>query len=128
MNLDLASFRFLIRDRGSSFIASFDEIFTTEGLDIVTTPVAAPRANAICERWIGSARRELLDHTLIWNRRQLHQLLTDYVDHYNRHRPHRSRNQRAPDHPDHDRPEPADLARIAKLRPIEFAAPGRRVR
>ena len=46
---------------------------------ILKTPVRAPVANALAERWIGSIRRELLDRTIIWNRRQLECVVTDYV-------------------------------------------------
>ena len=58
-------FRFLIRDRGSNFTASFDAVFQATGTTIVRTAVQAPRMNAICERLIGTLRRELLDRTLI---------------------------------------------------------------
>ncbi|MDG2111206.1 MAG: integrase core domain-containing protein, partial [Actinomycetota bacterium] len=63
---------------------------------ILKTPVRTPVANAFAERWIGSIRRELLDRTMIWSRRQLERLVTDYIAHYNQHRPHRSLAQRAP--------------------------------
>ena len=86
----LSGTRALVRDRGSQFIDSFDEIFRTEGLKILKTPVRTPVANAFAERWIGSIRRELLDRTIIWNRRQLERLAVDYIAHYNQHRPHRS--------------------------------------
>jgi putative transposase len=68
----------------------------TDPLKILKTPVRAPVANAFAERWIGTLRRELLDRTLIWNQRQLEQLVTDYIDRYNTHRPHRSLDQRPP--------------------------------
>ena len=84
------------RDRASQFTGDFDEIFRTEGLKILRTPVRVPVANAFAERWIGTLRRELLDRTIIWNQRQLEHLVTDYIDHYNAHRPHRSLNQRLP--------------------------------
>ncbi len=86
----------LVRDRASQFIDAFDEIFRTEGLKILKTPVRAPLANSFAERWIGSLRRELLDRTIIWNQRQLERLVVDYIDHYNTHRPHRSLDQRPP--------------------------------
>ena len=86
----------LVRDRGSQFIDTFDEIFRTEGLKILKTPVRTPVANAFAERWIGTLRRELLDRTIIWNQRQLERLVVDYIDHYNAHRPHRSLDQRPP--------------------------------
>ena len=92
----LADARALVRDRASQFIDAFDEIFRTERMKILTTPVRTPVANAFAERWIGTLRRELLDRTIIWNRRQLNNLVVDYIDHYNTHRPHRSLDQRPP--------------------------------
>jgi putative transposase len=92
--------RFLIRDGASQFVAAFDDVFRSGGARIIRTPPYTPVANAYAERWIGTVRRELLDRTLIWNRRQLEQLLNEYVEHYNTHRPHRSLGQRAPDHAD----------------------------
>ena len=79
----LADARALVRDRASQFIDAFDEIFRTEGCKILKTPVRTPVANAFAERWIGTLRRELLDRTIIWNRRQLKRLVVDYIDHYN---------------------------------------------
>ena len=64
---------------------------------IITTPVQAPRANAICERWIASARRESTDRILITGRRHLHHILSEYAHHCNTHRPHRALGQRPPD-------------------------------
>lgn len=92
----LAGARALVRDRGSQFIDTFDEIFRTEGFKILKTPIRTPVANAFAERWIGTLRRELLDRTIIWNRHQLERVVVDYLDHYNTHRPHRSLQQRPP--------------------------------
>jgi len=86
----------LVRDRGSQFVDAFDEVFGSHDVKILKCPVQAPVANAYVERWIGTLRRELLDRTIIWNRRQLERLVVDYIDHYNTHRPHRSLQQRAP--------------------------------
>ncbi|MFW2381840.1 MAG: integrase core domain-containing protein [Acidimicrobiales bacterium] len=88
--------RALVRDRGTHFIETFDEIFSTEGLKILKTPVRTPVANSFAERWIGSTRRELLDRTIIWNQQQLERIVIDYINHYNTHRPHRSLNQQPP--------------------------------
>ena len=92
----LADAQALVRDRASQFIDAFDEIFRTQRMKILKTPVRTPVANAFAERWIGTLRRELLDRTIIWNRRQLNKLVVDYIDHYNTHRPHRSLDQRPP--------------------------------
>ena len=88
--------RFLIHDRDSKFTAALDEVFRSEGIRTVRTPVRAPRANAFIERWIGTVRRECLDRILILNRRHLERVLPVYIRHYNEHRPHRSLHQQPP--------------------------------
>lgn len=88
--------KFLICDRDAKFPRPFDDVFRAEGIRIIKTPIRAPRANAICERVIGTLRRECLDRTLILGRRHLETVLAEYVDHYNSHRPHRSLDQRPP--------------------------------
>jgi putative transposase len=89
--------KFLIRDRDAKYTDAFDAVFTRAAMRIIKTPVQAPRANAICERWIASARRECTDRILIAGRRHLHHTLSGYVDHYNTHRPHRTLGQQPPD-------------------------------
>jgi transposase InsO family protein len=79
--------RFQIHDRDSKFTAAFDEVFRSDGIRTIRTPVRAPRANAFIERWIGTVRRECLDRVLIVNRRHLERVLPVYVRHYNEHRP-----------------------------------------
>jgi putative transposase len=81
--------RFLIHDRDSKFSGAFDEVFRSEGIEIVRTAIQAPQANAFAERFVGTVRRECLDWILITGRRQLERVLHTYVDHYNSHRPHR---------------------------------------
>ena len=101
LTLDLgkrfADFRFLIRDHGSNFTASFDAVFQTTGVTIVRTAVQAPRMNAICERLIGTLRRELLDRTIILSNAHLRTVLANYQEHYNTARPHQGIGQRVPD-------------------------------
>ncbi|MHB1613662.1 MAG: integrase core domain-containing protein [Actinomycetes bacterium] len=108
--------KFLIRDRDTKFTASFDAVFDAVGTSIIKTPVQAPRANAICERVIGTIRRECLDRMLILGRRHLQAVLAEYVEHYNAHRPHRSLSQRPPAHSDATPPTigDADAARLRR--------------
>ena len=93
------SFHFLLHDRDRKSSGGFNEIFRSEGITIVRTPIRAPNANAYAERWVGTLRRECLDRILIINRRQLEQVLRVYTAHYNRHRPHRSLALQPPDEP-----------------------------
>jgi putative transposase len=98
MNLDdhADSFTFLIRDRDAKFTSAFDAVLTAAKARIVKTPVRAPRANAIAERWIASARRECLDRILVTGERHMQLVLSEYADHYNSHRPHRALHQSPP--------------------------------
>jgi putative transposase len=93
-----ARFRFLIRDRDSKFTAVFDEVFAGNGLRISKTPARSPRANSFAERFVGTLRRECLNHLLIYGQRHLRRTVTEYAQHYNDHRPHQLREQRPPLH------------------------------
>ncbi|GGT45847.1 hypothetical protein GCM10010176_106270 [Nonomuraea spiralis] len=93
----IAGLKFVIHDRDPLFTSAFQEVFKGEGLRIITTLPQTPRMNAICERVIGTLRRELLDRILILNERHLTLVLQEYLIHYNGHRPHQSRYQRPPD-------------------------------
>jgi putative transposase len=104
------SMKFLIRDRASQFTASFDALFTADGIRILASPPQAPRANAICKPMIGTLRREVLDRVLIVNEHHLRRVLTEYLGHYNAARPHRSLGQLAPAQADTRPPEPVNLA------------------
>jgi putative transposase len=88
--------RFLIRDRGSNYTASFDAVFQAVGARIVLTAVQAPRMNAICERLVGTLRRELIDRVLILGEGHLRTILASYQVHYNTARPHQGIAQRVP--------------------------------
>jgi putative transposase len=91
--------RFVVRDRDAKFCRGFDDVFGSEGAEVLVTPVRAPRANAYAERWVRTVRAECLDWLLIVGRRHLEQVPGVYIEHYNRHRPHRALALQAPDPP-----------------------------
>jgi putative transposase len=88
--------KFLRPDRAAKFPAASGAVVTAVGARIIKTPVQAPRANAIAERWVASARRECLDRMLITGGRHLRLVLSEYADHSNGHRPHRTVQQNPP--------------------------------
>jgi putative transposase len=81
--------RFLVHDHDSKFNGAFDEVFRSEGIKVIHTPIRAPQANAYVERFVRTARAEYLDWLLITGRRHLETVLRTYTAHYNRERPHR---------------------------------------
>jgi putative transposase len=89
--------RFLLRDRDAKFSRAFDDVFGSEGAEVLLTPVQAPNANAYAERWIRTVRAECLDWLLVVGRRHLNEVLRVYVAHYNQHRPHRALGLEPPD-------------------------------
>jgi putative transposase len=92
MNLEegIGRFQVVLRDRDTKFTVALDAVFAAEGIQVLRTPMRAPRANAHAERWVGTVRREVLDRMLICGCRQLRSVLAEYADHYNEHRPHRA--------------------------------------
>jgi putative transposase len=84
------SIRFLIHDRDTKFSGPFDEVFRSQGTEVILTPVRAPNANAVAERWVRTVRAECLDWTLVLGRRHLDRVLRAYARHYNAERPYRS--------------------------------------
>jgi putative transposase len=82
--------RFLIRDRDQKFTDRFDDVFRSEGIEVVRTPCRAPQANGVAERFVRTARSECFDRLLILNQQHLERILEVFVDHYNGHRPHRA--------------------------------------
>jgi transposase InsO family protein len=89
--------KYLILDNDSKFGVTFARVAKTSGIKILKTPYHAPRANAICERFLGSVRRECLDHLLILHEKQLHRVLNAYVAYFNQARPHQGIQQQIPE-------------------------------
>ena len=89
--------KYLIRDNDSKFGLGFARVAHMSNIEILKTPYYAPRANAICERFLGSVRRECLDHLLILHERQLHRMLNAYMHYFNRARPHQDIKQQIPE-------------------------------
>jgi len=87
----------VLHDRDAKFSRGFDDVFRSDGAEVLLTPVQAPRANAYAERWVRTVRTECLDLLLIVSRGHLQQILRVYVQHYNRHRPHRALMHHSPD-------------------------------
>jgi putative transposase len=79
----------LLHDRDAKYSGPFDEVFRTEGVDVVRTPFRTPQANAFAERWVRTVRSECLDWTLVRGRRHLDRVVRTYAEHYNRTRPYR---------------------------------------
>ena len=88
--------RFLIHDHDDKYGGGSDLVFEGDGMVVIRTPIAAPRANSHIERQIGSTRRECIDWLLILNRRHLERVLTVWFEHYNQARPHRGLDLRTP--------------------------------
>jgi putative transposase len=104
---DRHPFRFMIRDGAGQFTRSYDTVLAAAGITAIRIPPRSPQANAFAERWVRTLRHELLDQTIIWNERQLRQLLDEYIEHYNTHQPHREISQRAPN----------DIGNVTPIRP-----------
>jgi putative transposase len=111
----LERMRFLIHDRDSKFTAAFDEVFRSEGLEVIHTPVRAPQANAYAERFVRTIRAESLDWLLIVGRRHLEHVLRTYIQHYNRERPHRGLALQPPEPPQVTQPPAGEIRRRDRL-------------
>jgi putative transposase len=87
---------YLIRDNDAKFGVDFARVAQGAGIEVLKTPFRAPRANAYCERFVGSLRRECLDHMLVFGARHLHRVIREYVQYFNTQRPHQGLGQRIP--------------------------------
>ena len=82
--------RHLLRDRDAVYGRDFRQRASQLGIDAIATPIASPRANAVIERFIGTLRRECLDHLIILGEQHLRSVLTEFVGYYHTERPHRT--------------------------------------
>jgi hypothetical protein len=92
-------YRYLLHDRDSIFARSLDDSIRNLGLTVLRSPPRSPKANAICERVIGTIRRECLDWLIPLSELHLRSILRTWVGHYNRARPHMSLGPGVPDPP-----------------------------
>jgi hypothetical protein len=106
--------RYLIRDNDKKYGDSFEQV--TTGIEVLKTPYKAPKANAICERFLGSLRRECLDYVLILSERHLHRVVKEYMAYFNNARPHQGIEQRIPCRP--ERLEKAPVSGELSSRPV----------
>jgi putative transposase len=125
----LEGIRFMIRDRDAKYSGPFDEVFRSEGVSIVRTPIRAPRANACAERWVRTVRTECLDWMLVLGRRHLERVLRTCAAHYNEARPHRGLDLKTPESRPHSLPRSAPDRRVRRhdllgglIREYELAA------
>src|SRR6266511_3214760 len=88
--------RFLVHDHDAKYGLEFDRLAAASGIEVIRTPIRAPRTNAICERFLGSVRRQCVDHVLVLGERHLRRVLAEYVAHFNGARPHQGIDQRIP--------------------------------
>jgi putative transposase len=88
--------KYLIHDHDSKFGTQFARFAEGRSITILKTPIGAPNANAVCERFLGSVRRECLDHLLVTGRRSIASVLKHYIDYFNHHRPHQGLGQAIP--------------------------------
>jgi Integrase core domain len=108
----LDEIRFVIRDRDLKLPGPFDEVFRSEGIRIIKTPILTPLANAYAERWVRTVRTECLDWILVLGRRHLEHVLRAYAAHYNGRNPHRSLELKTPERRPGPARWPVDGARV----------------
>ena len=98
--------KYLIHDNDGKFGGKFKGLLKFSGIKAIKTPPKAPRANALCERVIGSLERECTDNFLIFHQHQLHRIVSTYADYFNQQRPHQGIDQHIPARFDEPTPLP----------------------
>ncbi len=106
--------KYLIRDRDSKYAMHFSAVAVSSGIKELKTPYRTPQANGVCERLMGSLRRECMDHILIHDDKHLRQVVNEYIAYFNRERPHQGIDQRIPDQYELPRSKPTSGGIISK--------------
>ena len=88
--------RCFIHDNDRKFTKAFDDVFQSKQIHVIHTPIEAPNANSLAERWVRNVREECLDYVLILNETHLRRVLQTYIEYYNNRRPHQSLKQQSP--------------------------------
>ena len=107
--------KYLIRDNDAKFGIAFDNLAESSGIKVLKTPIAAPKANGLCERFFRSLRQECLDHFLILSERHLTRVLKEYGQYYNTLRPHQGIKQQIPVVPVQSLPQRGKIIRFPVL-------------
>jgi putative transposase len=105
--------KYLICDNDAKYGSRFATVAAGTRVEVLRTPFMAPRANAICERLLGSVRRECLDHIIILSEAHLWRVLSEYVTYFNRARPHQGIHQQLPEHADSFEPATHEVGRVS---------------
>ena len=106
--------KYLIRDRDSKYATHFSAVAVSSGIKELKTPYRTPQANGVCERFMGSLRRECMDHILIHDDKHLRQVVNEYTAYFNQERPHQGIDQRIPDQYDLTKSKPTRGQVISK--------------
>jgi putative transposase len=107
--------KYLIRDNDRKFGPNFARVATASGIKVLRTPYQTPQANAVCERFLGSVRRECLDHFLIFHEKHLSRLLKAYALYFNQARPHQGLGQRIPEPAVRSTPSPNQPSKVCAI-------------
>jgi len=111
---EAAPYRYVILDRDSIFDANVVTFLKATGLRPKRTGVQSPWQNGTAERWIGSCRREMLDHVIALNERHLRRLIGDYIHYHEQDRIHDSLDKDTPNRRSVER-KPATWAGVISL-------------
>src|SRR3954462_1286273 len=111
-------YKFLLHDRHKTFSVALDAEVASWGIELLKSPAHAPTANAFCERFIGTIRRECLDYVIPLSESHLKRMLREWVNHLNTGRPHQSLGPGIPDQVERELPTNCKIETISQRRRI----------